>query len=157
MTDPQVCTACVPCDHRDHLEVGTRTAHAPTIGGHGLPGIAVRASQIGHCGRHIVVHQRVRPVSCPHATRRRDLSQDQKTASEEGKTKTKTARNTLKGRGSLDAQARVPLVQAAPDATSCGGVSAASADTLQEAETCLRAALVLAVKQASLAFRLLTI
>ena len=72
MTDPQVCTACVPCDHRDHLEVGTRTAHAPTIGGHGLPGIAVRASEIGHCGRHTVVHQRVRPVSCPHATRRRD-------------------------------------------------------------------------------------
>ena len=44
----------------------------------------------------------------------------------------------------LWARARAEPHQAAPDATSCGGVSAASADTLQEAETCLRTALDLA-------------
>ena len=44
----------------------------------------------------------------------------------------------------LWARARAEHHQAAPDATSCGGVSAASADTLQEAETWLRTALDLA-------------
>ena len=47
----------------------------------------------------------------------------------------------------LWARARAEHHQAAPDATSCGGVSAASADTLQEAETWLRTALDLAVTQ----------
>ena len=46
----------------------------------------------------------------------------------------------------LWARARAEHHQAAPDATSCGGVSAASADTLQEAETWLRTALDLADK-----------
>ena len=46
----------------------------------------------------------------------------------------------------LWARARAGHHQAAPDATSCGGVSAASADTLQEAETWLRTALDLAVR-----------
>ena len=46
----------------------------------------------------------------------------------------------------LWARARAEHHQAAPDATSRGGVSAASADTLQEAETWLRTALDLAVR-----------
>jgi hypothetical protein len=46
----------------------------------------------------------------------------------------------------LWARARAEHHQAAPDTTSSGGVSAASADTLQEAETWLRTALDLAVK-----------
>ena len=46
----------------------------------------------------------------------------------------------------LWARARAEHHQAAPDATSRGGVSAASADTLQEAETWLRTALDLAKK-----------
>ena len=54
----------------------------------------------------------------------------------------------------LWAQARAEHHQAAPDATSCGGVSAASADTLQEAETWLRTALDLAVSQRHLNFRM---
>ena len=41
----------------------------------------------------------------------------------------------------LRAQAQVEHQQTAPDATSCGCVSVASADTLQEAETLLRTAL----------------
>ena len=47
----------------------------------------------------------------------------------------------------LWAQARAEHHQAAPDATSCGGISDAGSDTLQEAETWLRTALDLAVKQ----------
>ena len=54
----------------------------------------------------------------------------------------------------LWAQARAEHHQAAPDATSCGGVSAASADTLQEAETWLRTALDLAVTQGWFTFRM---
>ena len=46
----------------------------------------------------------------------------------------------------LWAQARAEHHQAAPDATSCDGISAACADTLQEAETWLRTALDLAAK-----------
>ena len=46
----------------------------------------------------------------------------------------------------LWARARAGHHQAAPDATSRGGVSAASADTLQEAEMWLRTALDLALK-----------
>ena len=46
----------------------------------------------------------------------------------------------------LWARARAEHHQAAPDATSGGGVSAASADTPQEAETWLRTALDMAVK-----------
>jgi tetratricopeptide (TPR) repeat protein len=46
----------------------------------------------------------------------------------------------------LWARARAEHHQAAPDATSSGGVSAAAADTLQDAETWLRTALDLAVK-----------
>ena len=45
------------------------------------------------------------------------------------------------------ARARGEHHQAAPDATSCGGASAESADTLQEAETWLRTALDLAATQ----------
>ena len=52
----------------------------------------------------------------------------------------------------LWARARAEHRQAAPDATSCGGVSAASADTLQEAETWLRTALDLAEKTRILTF-----
>ena len=44
----------------------------------------------------------------------------------------------------LLARARAEHHQAAPDATSRGGVSAASAETLQDAETWLRTALALA-------------
>ena len=54
----------------------------------------------------------------------------------------------------LWARARAEHHQAAPDATSCGGVSAASAETLQEAETWLRTALDLAVKHMSLNYRM---
>ena len=54
----------------------------------------------------------------------------------------------------LWARARAEHHQAAPDATSCGGASAASADTLQEAETWLRTALDLAVKPMSFDFRM---
>jgi len=54
----------------------------------------------------------------------------------------------------LWARARAEHHQAAPDATSCGGVSAASADTLQEAETWLRTALDLAVSQRDLNLRM---
>ena len=54
----------------------------------------------------------------------------------------------------LWARARAEHHQAAPDATSCGGVSAASADTLQEAETWLRTALDLAVTQGWFTFRM---
>ena len=46
----------------------------------------------------------------------------------------------------LWARARAEHHQAAPDPTSSGGVSAAAADTLQDAETWLWAALALAVK-----------
>ena len=53
----------------------------------------------------------------------------------------------------LWARARAEHHQAAPDATSRGGVSAASADTLQEAETWLRTALDLAVPRGSFNFR----
>jgi tetratricopeptide (TPR) repeat protein len=51
------------------------------------------------------------------------------------------ARAALKLGVALWARARAERHQAAPDATSCGGVTAASADTLQEAETWLRTAL----------------
>ena len=54
----------------------------------------------------------------------------------------------------LWARARAEHHQAAPDATSRGGVSAASADTLQEAETWLRTALDLALKIRSLNSRM---
>ena len=54
----------------------------------------------------------------------------------------------------LWAQARAEHHQAAPDATSCGGISAASADTLQEAETWLRTARDLAVKHGFVNFRM---
>ena len=54
----------------------------------------------------------------------------------------------------LWARARAEHHQAAPDATSRGGVSAASADTLQEAETWLRTALDLAVKLRAPNFRM---
>ena len=54
----------------------------------------------------------------------------------------------------LWARARAEHHQAAPDATSCGGVSAASADTLQEAETWLRTALDLAVRPGWFRFRM---
>ena len=54
----------------------------------------------------------------------------------------------------LWARARAEHHQAAPDATSFGGVSAASADTLQEAETWLRTALDMAVKIGSFNFRM---
>ena len=54
----------------------------------------------------------------------------------------------------LWARARAEHHQAAPDATSCGGVSAASADTLQEAETWLRTALDLALKSGCFNYRM---
>ena len=54
----------------------------------------------------------------------------------------------------LWARARAEHHQAAPDATSCGGVSAASADTLQEAETCLRTALNMAKKLGNMNYRM---
>ena len=54
----------------------------------------------------------------------------------------------------LWARARAEHHQAAPDATSCGGVSAVSADTLQEAETWLRTALDLAVTQGWFNYRM---
>ena len=57
-------------------------------------------------------------------------------------------------REALWARARAEHHQAAPDATSCGGVSAASADTLQEAETWLRTALDLAVKTRAVTIRM---
>jgi tetratricopeptide (TPR) repeat protein len=47
----------------------------------------------------------------------------------------------------LWAQARAKHHQAAPDAAGCGGICAAGSDTVQEAETWLRTALDLAVKQ----------
>ena len=54
----------------------------------------------------------------------------------------------------LWARARAEHHQAAPDAASSGGVSAAAADTLQDAETWLRTALDKAVKLRSLNFRM---
>ena len=54
----------------------------------------------------------------------------------------------------LWAQARAEHHQAAPDATSCGGISAASADTLQEAETWLRTALDLAMEDGTVNIRM---
>jgi tetratricopeptide (TPR) repeat protein len=54
----------------------------------------------------------------------------------------------------LWARARAEHHQAAPDATSGGGVSAASADTLQEAETWLRTALDLAARLGSINIRM---
>ena len=51
------------------------------------------------------------------------------------------------------ARARGEHHQAAPDATSCGGASAESADTLQEAETWLRTALDLVVTQERFSFK----
>jgi tetratricopeptide (TPR) repeat protein len=54
----------------------------------------------------------------------------------------------------LWARARAEHHQAAPDATSSGDVSAAAADTLQEAETWLRTALDLAVKLGSFNVRM---
>ena len=54
----------------------------------------------------------------------------------------------------LWAQARAEHHQAAPDATGCGGISDAGSDTLQEAETWLRTALDLAVKQGTVNFRM---
>ena len=51
-------------------------------------------------------------------------------------------------------RARAEHHQAAPDATSRGGVSAASADTLQEAETWLRTALDMADKLGCLNYRM---
>ena len=54
----------------------------------------------------------------------------------------------------LWARARAEHHQAAPDTTSSGGVSAASADTLQEAETWLRTALDLAVTLGSINLRM---
>ena len=54
----------------------------------------------------------------------------------------------------LWARARAEHHQAAPDATSSGGVSAAAADTLQDAETWLRTALDKAVKNGWINFRM---
>ena len=54
----------------------------------------------------------------------------------------------------LWARARAEHHQAAPDPTSSGGVSAAAADTLQDAETWLRMALDMAVKLRFLNFRM---
>jgi tetratricopeptide (TPR) repeat protein len=54
----------------------------------------------------------------------------------------------------LWAQARAEHHQAAPDATSCGGICAAGSETLQEAETWLRTALDLAVKRGAVSVRM---
>ena len=64
------------------------------------------------------------------------------------------ARAALELGEALWAKARAEHHQAAPDATSCGGVSAASADTLQEAETWLQTALDMAWKIRALTFRM---
>jgi tetratricopeptide (TPR) repeat protein len=64
------------------------------------------------------------------------------------------AGSTLQLGHALLAQARAEHHQAAPDATSCGGVSAASAVTVQEAGTWLRTALDLALKHGCFNFRM---
>ena len=64
------------------------------------------------------------------------------------------ARAALQLGVALWARARAEHHQAAPDATSCGDVSAASADTVQEAETWLRTALDMAFKSGVVIFRM---
>ena len=66
------------------------------------------------------------------------------------------ARSALRLGVALWARARAEHHQAAPDATSSSGVSAVSADTLQEAEAWLRTALDLPLKQRAPMFRMET-